>query len=105
MGAMGLPAVSIRPTAPADLQAIGRLGALSVRLHPNARGRSLHRWAAQESEVTEPASLVSHEQPVDDLPRRSAADARLGLAAGPVGGTGDADPERRAAALEVRGTG
>jgi ribosomal protein S18 acetylase RimI-like enzyme len=28
-----LPAVSIRPAAPADLKAIGRLGALLVRLH------------------------------------------------------------------------
>lgn len=30
---MSLPAVSIRPAAPADLEAIGRLGALLVRLH------------------------------------------------------------------------
>lgn len=30
---MSLPAVSIRPAAPADLQAIGRLGALLVRMH------------------------------------------------------------------------
>ena len=30
---MSLPAVSIRPAAPADLQAIGRLGALLVRVH------------------------------------------------------------------------
>lgn len=30
---MSLPAVLIRPAAPADLQAIGRLGALLVRVH------------------------------------------------------------------------
>lgn len=30
---MSLPAVSIRPAAPADLKAIGRLGALLVRMH------------------------------------------------------------------------
>src|SRR5262249_6371893 len=30
---MSLPTVSIRPAAPADLQAIGRLGALLVRMH------------------------------------------------------------------------
>ena len=30
---MSLPAVSIRPAAPADLEAIGRLGALLVRMH------------------------------------------------------------------------
>jgi ribosomal protein S18 acetylase RimI-like enzyme len=30
---MSPPAVSVRPAAPADLQAIGRLGALLVRLH------------------------------------------------------------------------
>lgn len=30
---MRLPSVSIRPAAPADLEAVGRLGALLVRLH------------------------------------------------------------------------
>jgi len=30
---MSLPAVSIRPAAPADLEAVGRLGALLVRMH------------------------------------------------------------------------
>ena len=30
---MSLPAVSVRPAAPADLEAIGRLGALLVRVH------------------------------------------------------------------------
>jgi ribosomal protein S18 acetylase RimI-like enzyme len=30
---MSVPAVSIRPAAPADLKAIGRLGALLVRMH------------------------------------------------------------------------
>jgi ribosomal protein S18 acetylase RimI-like enzyme len=30
---MSLPAVSIRPAAPADVKAIGRLGALLVRMH------------------------------------------------------------------------
>src|SRR6185369_11543851 len=32
-GAMSLPAFPIRPAAPADLKAIGRLGALLVRMH------------------------------------------------------------------------